>query len=353
MNTDRVNKLIREMTSFSKEKYHKSELLEELFKLQAEMVRLTFNDQHASLADLKLYDVEWHLKGLNEECNHVADKELNRFTEESKAVCNLIRAEISGNKGEYKAFSALNYLKMPNTILRNVELRDGEEKTELDIVVITPAGITIVEVKNTGRDIFIDEQGNYFRTGEFLRLDCNIAEKMGTKEMLLKQVLENAGLGGIKIQSILVFTNKRIEVQNRYDRIRTCFVSQLSYQVEGMKGHTVDDMETVAQVISKATCPESYPLDFDINGFKRDFATVLTILEEASMRKEEKKEELDVETKELEEVMQENREKFYRHTFSEGEMPFSKGRKHGIAGYVAAACASFILGMTLGGLVSR
>ncbi|MBR4607388.1 MAG: NERD domain-containing protein [Lachnospiraceae bacterium] len=353
MNINRVNELMEEMESFSKEEYCKSELLEELLKLQAEMVRLTYNDQHASLADLKLYDVERHLRELNEACDHVADEALNRFTEGSKAVCNLIRAEISGNKGEYKAFSALNYLKLPNTILRNVELRDGEEKTELDIVVITPAGITIVEVKNTGKDIFIDEQGNYFRTGEFLRLDCNIAEKMATKEMLLKQVLENAGLGSIKIQSILVFTNNRIEVQNRYDRIKTCFVSQLSYQVEGMKGRTVDDIETVAQVISKAACPESYPLDFDINGFKRDFATVAAILEEASMRKEEKKEELDVETKELEEVLQENREKFYGLTLSEGEKSFSKGRKHGIAGYVAAACASFILGMTLGGLVSR
>jgi len=45
MNTDRVNELVQEMTSFSKEKYHKSEMLEELFKLQAEMVRLTFNDK--------------------------------------------------------------------------------------------------------------------------------------------------------------------------------------------------------------------------------------------------------------------------------------------------------------------
>lgn len=353
MHSKRIEEVQSNLKAFEKSAYHKSEILEELLKLQAEMVSLTYNDQHASLADLKLYDVERHLRGVNEECDHVADEELNRFTEESKVVCNLIRAEISGNKGEYKAFSALNYLKMPNTILRNIELRDGEEKTELDIVVITPAGITIVEVKNTGRNIFIDEQGNYFRTGEFLRLDCNIAEKMATKELLLKQVLENAGLRGIQIQSILVFTNNRIEVQNRYDRIRTCFVSQLSYQIEGMKGHAVDDMETVAQVISKAACSESYPFDFDINGFKKDFATVVAILEEASMRKEEKKEELDVETKELEEILQENREKFYRHALSESEMPFSKGRKLGIAGYVAAACATFALGIALGGLVSR
>ena len=77
-----------------------------------------------------------------------------------------------------------------NIILKNIELKDGDDRTELDAVVITPYGITIVEVKNTARDIFIDENGNYYRTGEFLNWDCNIVQKMNLKEDLLKRALE-------------------------------------------------------------------------------------------------------------------------------------------------------------------
>ncbi|MBQ6416842.1 MAG: hypothetical protein IJJ65_11405, partial [Butyrivibrio sp.] len=46
----------------------------------------------------------------------------------------------------------------------------------------TPGAVTIIEVKNTAKNIFLDENGDYFRTGEYLRWDCNIAEKMTLKE---------------------------------------------------------------------------------------------------------------------------------------------------------------------------
>ncbi len=45
-----------------------------------------------------------------------------------------------------------------------------------------------------------------------------------------------------------------------------------------MKGLTEDDAEAEAEVISEAACSKNYPLNFDINGFKRNFATVVDIL---------------------------------------------------------------------------
>ena len=59
-------------------------------------------------------------------------------------------------------FRKLEYLNSPNIVLRNIELSDGALRSELDAIVITPKCLTIVEVKNTGKDIFIDENGNYF-----------------------------------------------------------------------------------------------------------------------------------------------------------------------------------------------
>ena len=79
MRADRVEELMRAMKSFGKEKYEKSELLTEMFALQQEIVELTFNDEHASTADLKIWDVERHLEQMNRDCGNVADEELKQF----------------------------------------------------------------------------------------------------------------------------------------------------------------------------------------------------------------------------------------------------------------------------------
>ena len=292
MKTDRVNEIITTMKSFSKDKYQKNELLTELLELQREIVGLTFNDEHTSKADLKIWDVERHLEQLNQNCGNVADEELRTFKEGSKTLCNLIKAEISGNRGEAKAFRALQYIHSKNIILKNVELNDGVHRTELDAVVVTPAMVTIVEVKNTAKNIFIDENGNYYRTGEYLKRDCNIAKKMALKEELLKRVLANDGNEAVQIRSIVVFTDNRIEVQNKYSKIRTCFVSQLAHIIDGFKsGSTLreDEMEHIEWLIKEAECKEAFPFDFDVAQYKMAFATLMAKLEEASAKTEEQK----------------------------------------------------------------
>lgn len=287
MRTERVNELKANMKSFGKEKYQKAELLDEMFALQQEIVSLTFNQDHAALAELRIWDVEKHLEQMNEELGNVADEELKRFIEGSKVLCNLIKAEISGNRGEAKAFRTLEYIKSRNYVLKNVELSDGDFRTELDAVVITPSAITIVEVKNTAKDIFIDEAGNYFRTGEFLRLDCNIGEKMQIKEELLRKALISEGYGEAEINSVVVFTNNRIEVQNKFEGLRTCFSSQLSYKVEVNRSRVIfsdEDMDAIKACIEETENKESYPFEFDVEQYKTDFALLMAKLEEASVK---------------------------------------------------------------------
>lgn len=290
MNMNRVNELMASMTLFGKEAYHKSELLDEMFALQSEIVSLTFNEDHAATADLKIWDVERHLEQLNADCGNAADAELEKFKGGCKVLCNLIKAEISGNRGEYKAFRTLAYLQKDHIILKNVELKDGDLRSELDAIVINPAGITIVEVKNTSRNIFIDENGNYYRTGEFLNWDCNIAQKMDIKEELLRRALANAGIEDVEINKIVVFTDNRIEVQNKYSKIRTCFVSQLAYIIDGFRGQkhiSKEEMEYIEGIIKAAECKEAYPFSFDVAQYKTDFATLMVALEEAKAKAEE------------------------------------------------------------------
>lgn len=287
MGTERVNELRASMRSFGKDKYQKSELLAEMFALQQEIVSLTFNQDHAALAELRIWDVEKHLEQMNEKLGNVADEELQRFVESSKVLCNLIKAEISGNRGEAKVFRTLEFIKSRNYVLKNVELSDGNIRTELDAVVITPSAITIVEVKNTAKDIFIDEVGNYFRTGEFLRLDCNIGEKMQIKEKLLRNALATLGYEEVEINSVVVFTNNRIEVQNKFEGVKTCFASQLSYKVEGNRAGVIfsdEDMDVIKECIETAENKEAYPFEFDVEQYKLDFATLMAKLEAAAAK---------------------------------------------------------------------
>ena len=302
MKMNRVNELMASMNSFGKDAYYKSELLNEMFNLQSEIVALTFNDEHAATANLKIWDVERHLEQLNQDCGNVADEELRRFKDGSWKLSNLIKAEISGNRGEYKAFSKLDTLHTDHIILKNVELKDGDQRSELDAIVITPSGITIVEVKNTSRNIFIDEEGNYYRTGEFLKWDCQIAQKMDVKEELLRKVLADAGIENIKINRIVVFTDYRIQVQNKCESIRTCFASQLTYIIDGLKSAdqlSREDMDNMEFLIRDAECKEAYPVGFDVKQYKTDFATLMAVLEEASAK---------TKTLEAEEVIEEEKE---------------------------------------------
>lgn len=285
----RINEMLEAMPSFGKAKYQKSELLSEMLALQNEIVRLTFNDAHATTANLRIWDVEKHLEQMNKDCGNVADEALQIFMDESKTLCNLIKAEISGARGEAKAFRTLEYLKNKARILKNVELSDENHRTELDVIVIMPEVITIVEVKNTARNIFIDENGDYFRTGEFLKWDCNIAYKMQLKEELLRKAIERTGITNIQIKSVVVFADNRIEVQNKCSSIRTCFASQLAYILDGFQDNqsmTNDEMQKVEVAIREAETQESYPFGFNVAQYKRDFVTLMVTLEEAASMNE-------------------------------------------------------------------
>ena len=282
---ERIEEILRSMKSFVKQKYRKDELLQECFLLQEEMVGLTYREEHARQGNLKLWAVRYHLERLNEERGHVADAELARFKVGCRTVSNLIKAEVSGNRGERKAFGALRHIKSPHRLLQNVELESSGIRTEIDALVLTPKAAFIVEVKNTKRDIFIDESGDYYRTGEYLNRDSNIAEKLDRKERVLREVLNAAEIAmeDMEVVRIIVFTDNRISVRNCYKGVKTCFLSQLSYMIDGYEGKEVfteDELEKMADVIDGVSRRKAYPIEeIDMDQFKRDFAETMAALE--------------------------------------------------------------------------
>ncbi len=287
MNEKRVQELMAGMKACSKEAYYKSEVLDELLALQREMVSLTFNGDHAATADLKIYDVERHLKRLNRETGQRAGELLTQFMAESADFCNLIKSEISGRAGEARAFKALEEVQTRTVVLKNIELNDGGERTELDAAVITPFGIIITEVKNFARDMFIDANGDMYRTGEYLRMDCDLAAKTEQKEKLLGAVVKKAGYDPRAIHRVVVFTNNKIEVRNKCESLRTCFISQLPDIIDSYSRgdylYGPEDMERLKNAIEAADSKERYPLGFDADAYKRDFAELMATLEEERM----------------------------------------------------------------------
>lgn len=287
----RIEEIENSMNSFTTDLYNKAEVLPELLKLQTELVDLTFNGEHAENASLKLWNVVAHLEKLNEECNHPADQEIKKFREDCSIVSNSIMAELSGQKGENKAFKSLETLPCKKRILRNVEFTHGEHRTELDMVVLTEKAVFIIEVKNTGKDIHIDEQGNYCRkTHGILASDSNIGEKMNEKEYLLRNAFEEAGIKDVKIVSLVVFTNSHMQVENYYPYITTCYLSTLPHKICRYIGEEIYSEEIFVELetaIEEGRCYEKYPMPINMQDFKHNFATIMALLESANTARSE------------------------------------------------------------------
>lgn len=285
-NNKRINELMSNMKSFEKASYTKKEFLQEMFELQDEMVKLTFAGE-GNAETKRIWDVENFLEQKNREAGHVADRELQRFIEDSKTFCSLVRAEINGNRGEAKVFRNLDYLQGKNIILKNVELGDEYQRTELDAVVLTPEAAVIVEVKNTQKDILITENGNFYRVREDKKVyDCNIAEKMALKEALLREALTKGGFNNVVVRNVVVFTSeKRINVENKFRRIKHCFVGSLNYIIEGYDfGKNIDftALEEMAEAIRAAEKKEEYAYsrEFDFKRYKMELAELIARIEQ-------------------------------------------------------------------------
>ncbi len=271
------------LTAFEQEGYTHQEYLNELLRFQNQIINVTF-PQNPSTDSMNISSVVNYLAEKNESLGNPADEELHAFRKDCWNLTNCIDAQLSGQKGEEIVYSALKHLHCEHAIIRNLEMTDGEHTTEIDALVITEKGITIVEVKNTHRNIFIDSEGNYYKTGEFLRFDCNIGWKMNFRRTLIENALKEAGFAGIPVQGLVVFTNPRIEVQNHCRTIKTCFVSQLTSLIENQKSKerlSSTAMEYIERSIERRGTHETYVPDFDADRMKNDFAVIMVKLQDA------------------------------------------------------------------------
>ena len=110
---------------------------------------------------------------------------------------------------------------------------------------------------------------------------------MRIKKELLRAVLDAQGLTYMPIYEVVVFTNNRVEIQNKCKTLKTCFLSQLPYMIDKCREMTLSfkEMDLAAEVISAANKESYYPLEFDVENFKNNFADILATLELAKTKK--------------------------------------------------------------------
>ena len=289
---EKLNLIFAKLTAFSRAKYLKADVEAELRKLQHEILVIVFDEAHALNAHLTIWDAYNHLAQINAERGGIADEILAEFKEQCKIFSNLIRAEISGNKGENHTAHRLSFLHGINRIVRNIQLSNEDGTTELDFVVFTPKAAFILEVKNTKKDVLIDEIGDYYRVGEYTNRDSNMKAKMDFRETLLREALaETMGHRNkdMKVVKLVVFTNKNITLHNKCKELQTCFLGQLPYLIEDYEDadlYTEEDIAAMAEAVSLADNAQEYEFEMDMQRFKEDFATILVTLETAEEKEE-------------------------------------------------------------------
>ena len=279
---ERMKEITSKITAFSKQTYTKKEFLPELLKLQKNLVDLTFIDDSVYEGEKKLWDVENYFKEQKIERGVISEDELARFINDSEKICNTIKAEISGNMGEQKVFDALSTLGCPNGVLHNIELEFDGRRTEIDAIVFTNHAVFIIEIKNSRKNIYIDENGTMYRIGNSMHCDGNIADKMRERESLLRIALERAGIYEPKVFNIVVFTNPQIDVENKYHRLKVCGVNYLPFFIEKFRSkqwYPYEMICTMMAAVNDVKCPEAYQMPIDMQEYKSNFAKLIVDLE--------------------------------------------------------------------------
>ena len=289
---NRINEIEKELTACGKALSRK-QLLPELMRLQNQVAEVVFKSEKEE-TNKSIQNAVKYLASKNNGENEYVNSLFRKCKDDINTISEMIKGIQTGDAGEAKAYKSLETVSKNCKLLRNVELSDGNHRSEIDIVAVTNNGVFLIEVKNTGKNIVIDEKGNYQRETKkgVLVFDKNIGEQMNEKEYLLREVLKKSGINNVKIQSLVVFTNSGITVENKYAYIKECFLSQLPHIVENcIVGARYSDktLMTITKAIIDARKSDSYPIKTDIKAFKTNIATLITLLENPRLAKKQER----------------------------------------------------------------
>ena len=277
------------LTAFETKRCMKRSSLKNFLLLHKQMVEAVPEIKEQYPAPKPRHIVEYFAKK-NEALRGVATAELKTFKRLSAEFDSQIEKEKAGEAGEKKTFKVLETVERPYRILKNVELSYEDHVTEIDALVVTGAAVFIVEVKSSLKDVLIDEKGNFHKISKCgdAVLEKNIGVQMKEKEYVLRSVLKKNSIEKINIQSLLVFTNSDINVENKFPYIKECYLSDLPYIIENYEGivqYQPKMLYKLYETLKDAHKEKAWSVDIDVDAYKTAFATLLVKIQVAEERR--------------------------------------------------------------------
>ena len=266
-----------------------SEYTEELLNFQTLVAKMVFNTE--DVADIRLDESILRLETIARQRGLNHDPIIRTGITQLKKVNREISICIAGRNGENRVARALEFVTRENTsTFRNVYMADKENETELDNVILTDAGIIILEVKSTKDNITISEDGRILHNNEVCNEKKTFGEKMQNKRNLLREKLEAALLERnlylpIYIDSFLVFStpkSTRININDQYKKEKICFHGKLPFIINdyiGKVAYTPYELAQLKEILGNLeSCQKCFDLSLDFDEIRRDFAKALALV---------------------------------------------------------------------------
>lgn len=275
-------------TGFMTEKaYTHDQLLDGMKGFEQAALREVFRDEYSD--SLRAYDLSAHFRDMASKYALCDTEVYGRLSIGLHRLSREISSLVNGARGERYMARALGWLACEHEVLLNVELECEGERCEYDALVITPAGIDIVESKFFNFNAVIDEDGFFHDRARSRERSYNVGEKMRAKEHVLFSVIDAALPGAVPrscVRSVLYIANNNAVVEDRFGIVDVCNSGQICNLIEKRHGAPLDGetMAAVAGAVDGARQTFLYEPDIDFDQLRSDIADFIVMTERAASR---------------------------------------------------------------------
>lgn len=255
MKKEKVLEKMTESKLLMKNEMTPEQYREELFDFQKMLAKIVFGKEMEKGA--KYNDMVCELEARARKRGVINDPEFRKGINSLNELGKETAIVTAGRNGEGRVSYALKRVQRSDcSVYSNVYLTDGVDETEVDKVIVTRAGILLVEVKATKRDITISEEGKLLYGNSDSYRSSDLKEKMNRQRSLftkeLKRRLEGRGYDiPVHLESYVVFAppkDCRIIITDNYKKEKYCFYGKLPFIVDEFQSRRCFSEEELIQV---------------------------------------------------------------------------------------------------------
>lgn len=284
MNENRVNNIKKTFEGIGPDNtsmYTNQEIVDLLQDIQKTMIAGVYEKTHAEY--MRDRDLMLHFSALAGEYDLKDTDTYKRFEANMGELGYTIGSFIKGMKGERIARRALKLISFDKNvkILYNIALEDEDVQAEYDAIVITPYGLFVVEVKNWGAEMHIDENGILRRNDQDIKYD--LPGRMSVKEGLLREYLGD--IFPEQYQGIVLFSNENAKVQDDFKQIPICYGGGIVYSIRSFNEGAILTENQINEIVDKICShhrEQKAPCRVNCGRIIEDYALLMSAIEEAA-----------------------------------------------------------------------